>query len=99
MVSDVFDGEVVDRPRLSTRAHAEAGRGSLSATVLDVLLAPLYAAGWVSFWVVLVVVSTVRLGWAAVRLGWADARALARSRGVAATGWPVREREGRDRRG
>jgi len=58
--------------------------------VLDLLLAPLYALGWVVFWVTLVVSETLRLSWAAVRLGWADAREGARARQIAVDRWPTR---------
>ncbi len=90
MATDVLDGEVV-KPRLSHRAREEASF-PLAATVLDLLLAPLYALGWVVFWVILIATETFRLSWAAVRIGWQDARESARTRRIAVDRWPARAR-------
>jgi hypothetical protein len=81
------------QPRLSSRAreHAREHRVSL----LDVALAPLWALGWLAFWVMLVLTEGGRLVSAAVQLGWSDARAKAQAREVAVSRWPTKPRKAR----
>lgn len=77
---------------LSQRVQAEAVRARASWSLLDVLAAPLWLAGWLAFWTVVVVAAAGRWAWAAVRLGWLEARAQASRRGTGAGRWPVTAR-------
>lgn len=87
MTSDTVD---LERPRLSHRVRGEARRLNIGASVLDVVLSPLWLLGWVVFWVLLGLSEAGRLGVAAVRVGWMDARERARARQIATDRWPVR---------
>lgn len=77
------------RPRLSSRAREDAREHRVS--LLDAALAPLWALGWLTFWVVFAATEGGRLATAALRLGWADAREGAQARKLAAR-WPVTPR-------
>ena len=73
------------------REHAREHRISL----LDVLLAPLWALGWVTFWLLLGLTEGGRLVVAALRLGFTDARARVQAREVAVSRWPTKPRKAR----
>ena len=89
MVSDTVEFEPV-RPHLSYRVRAQVRHLTIGATLLDVVLAPFWLAGWVVFWVLLFVAEASRLTVAAVRVGWTDARQKAQARQIAVDRWPVR---------
>lgn len=93
------DTTVELEPRLSHRVRTQAGQFSPGATLLDILLAPFWLAGWVVFWVLLFLTEAGRLGFAAVQVGWQDARARAQARQVATDRWPVRPRKPKARHG
>jgi hypothetical protein len=79
---------------LADRVSAETTRIRPGRIALDVLAAPLWLVGWLAFWTVLLISSTVRWCWAGVRLGWLDGQAQAGRRGYGAGRWPVKVRSG-----
>lgn len=91
MASDVLDGDIVnERPRLSRRIADQAKSAPSGAILLDLIYAPFYAIGWVTFWMFVVLGGTTRNITASVKLGFLDARTQAQERQIAADRWPVR---------